>query len=68
MPENKLTELQYQNKLESKKNNIYVKCEQAYKILTDEKIDKQVKFDIAHELFEEILYDKSNDTLLITYK
>ena len=66
--ENKLTELQYQNKLESKKNNIYVKCEQAYKILTDEKIDKQVKFDIAHELFEEILYDKSNDTLLITYK
>lgn len=66
--ENKLNELQYKNKLESKKNNIYVKCEQAYKILTDNKIEKQVKFDIAHELFEEILYDKSNDTLLITYK
>lgn len=66
--ENKLNELQYQNKLEFKKNNIYVKCEQAYKILTDNKIEKQVKFDIAHELFEEILYDKSNDTLLITYK
>ena len=66
--ENKLNELQYKNKLESKKKNIYVKCEQAYKILTDNKIEKQVKFDIAHELFEEILYDKSNDTLLITYK
>ena len=30
--------------------------------------DTQIKFDISHELFETIVYDKSNDTLLITYK
>ena len=66
--ENKLTELEYENKLDSKKNKVYIKCEQAYKILVDNKIDTQIKFDISHELFEEIIYDKSNDTLLITYR
>ena len=66
--ETKLNELEYQNKLEIKKEKVYFKCEEAYKILNDNKIDTQIKFDISHELFETIVYDKSNDTLLITYK
>ena len=66
--ENKLSELEYKNSLESKKKKIYTKCENAYNLLKDKTIDKQIKFDISHELFEEIIYDKNNDTLFITYR
>lgn len=66
--ENKLNELEYQNKLDFKKKSIYVKCENAYGILSDSSVDIKIKFDISHELFEEIIYDKSNDTLVITYR
>ena len=66
--EKKLNELEFKASLEAKKNNIYIKCENAYNILKDKTIDTQIKFDISHELFEDIIYDKSNDTLLITYR
>lgn len=66
--ESKLTELEYQSKLEYKKEKIYQKCEVAYKILSDKNTDKQIKFDISHELFEKIVYNKEKNTLIITYK
>lgn len=66
--EKKLNELKYKASLEAKKNSIYIKCENAYNILNDTSIDSQIKFDISHELFEKIIYDKDNDTLIITYR
>lgn len=50
------------------KKVIYKKCEQAYKIFKDPEVDKKIKFDISHELFDKIVYDKKNEKLIITYK
>lgn len=50
------------------KEIIYKKCEQAYKILSDPKSEKELKSEIAHELFEKIVYYKDSKTLAITYK
>ena len=66
--EKKLSELKYQSKLDYKKEKVYTKCEVAYKILSDKNTDNQIKFDISHELFEKIIYNKESDTLIITYK
>lgn len=66
--EKKLSELKYQSKLEFKKEKVYTKCEAAYKILSDKNTDNQIKFDISHELFERIIYNKESNTLIITYK
>lgn len=53
---------------EPSKELIYQKCEQAYKILSDFKSEKNLKSDISHNLFEKIVYYKESNTLAITYK
>ena len=45
-----------------------VKGKNAYGILSDASVDIKIKFDISHELFEKIVYDRENDTLFITYR
>ena len=47
---------------------IYKNCAEAYKIFNDDKVDKEYKSYIAHRLFEKIVYDKSNEKLIIRYK
>lgn len=50
------------------KDLVYQKCEQAYKILQDSKAENQLKSDIAHGLFEKVVYYRDSNTLAITYK
>ncbi len=66
--ENRLKDLEYQNKREVRKEKVLHKCEEAYRIFNDSEIDETIKFDIAHELFDKIVYDKDNEKLIITYK
>ena len=66
--EKKLCSLKYNNSLERKKEKVLNKCEEAYKIFSDTNIDESIKFDIAHELFDKIVYDKEEEKLVITYK
>lgn len=53
---------------EPSKEVVYKKCEQAYKLLSDEKTEKGLKSEISHALFEKIVYYKDSETLAITYK
>lgn len=53
---------------EPSKDVIYKKCEQAYKILSDNHTEKELKSEISHALFEKIVYYKDSETLAITYK
>lgn len=53
---------------EPKKDIVYQKCEQAYKILSDNTSEKELKSEISHALFEKITYYKDSNTLSITYK
>lgn len=53
---------------EPSKEVIFKKCEQAYKILSDEKTEKGLKSEVSHALFEKIVYYKDSETLAITYK
>ena len=66
--ENRLSFLEQNNSKETKTDRILNKCEEAYKIFSDSNIDETIKFDIAHELFEKIVYDKEKEKLIITYK
>ena len=66
--EDQLKNLNYKKGLEKKKNIVYKKCDEAYKILSDKTVDKKIKFDISHELFDNIIYDKDKNKLIITYK
>lgn len=66
--EEQLKKLKYQSKKENRKKQVLNKCDEAYKILSDKDVSEQIKFDISHELFERIVYDKDNEKLIITYK
>lgn len=50
------------------KNEIYKKCENAYKILNDKNTPDNIKMTISHELFDKIVYDKNMEELVIYYK
>ena len=63
-----LEKLNYKKDLETREKKVYSKCAEAYKILSDDTIDKQIKFDISHELFDNIIYDKNENKIIITYK
>lgn len=51
-----------------KKNNVYKKCEYAHQILQDESVDIKIKEQIAHELFDKIVYSKKENTLYVYFK
>lgn len=63
-----LEELDSDSTIKKETEETYSKCAEAYKILTDEKTPYEIKYDIAHSLFDKIIYDKDNEELLIYYK
>ena len=65
---NRLNELNLEKQLENKKEDTYSLCKTAYEILKDEDVDFSIKDEIAHQLFEKIIFDKKNDTIEIYYK
>ena len=63
-----LLELGDNKEIQTEIETTYSKCEEAYKVLTDTTISDDIKYDIAHRLFDKIIYDKNNEELLIYYK
>ncbi len=53
---------------QNKKNKIYKYCEETYKLLSDEKVDEKLKYEISHRLFDKIIYNHKEKTLSIYYK
>ena len=51
-----------------KKERVYSLCEYAHKILKDNNIDFKIKEKIANELFDNIIYNKKENTLYVTFK
>lgn len=66
--ENRLSFLEKNSSIKSKKEKTLNKCKKAYEIFSDPEVDEEIKFDIAHELFKKIVYDKESEKLIITYK
>lgn len=66
--EDKLSQLNVEEVNHENQEKIYHLCEYAYKILQDSNIDFQLKENIAHELFEKIIYDKEKNTLYVYFK
>lgn len=60
--------LQTENKEDNRKEKIYKSSKQAYQILSDETVDEQIKYNISHQLFDKIVYNKEKNTIEITYK
>ena len=42
--------------------------EEAYKLLSDKNVDEQIKYQVSHQLFEKIVYNKKENSIEITYK
>ena len=63
-----LEKLNFENQKQQRKEKTYELCKTAYEILSDDTVDDKIKDDIAHKLFDRIVYDKKNNTLTITYK
>lgn len=53
---------------EKKKEETYTLCETAYNILSDKNIDFTIKDEIAHQLFDKIIYNKNDKSIEIYYK
>ena len=53
---------------EDKKNKVYNLCEEACSILSNDEIDFKIKEQLANELFEQIIYNKKENTLYVTFK
>lgn len=60
--------LKFNEDKEKKKNEVYKKCENAYKLLSDDDTPDNIKMTISHELFDKIIYDKNTEQLIIYYK
>lgn len=66
--EQELKKPDYTEKIENKKERIYSLCEDAFTTLSDPNVSEEIKCQISHELFDKIIYDRENGTLLIYYK
>ena len=64
----KLQELSATKDIEIVRNKIFKKCKDAYDILTDDEISDFDKSLITHQLFEKIIFKKSEHKLVIYYK
>lgn len=49
-------------------NEIKINVKNVYELLTNDKIDMEIKYDAVHSLIDKIMYDKKNETLEIYYK
>ena len=47
---------------------VYNLCKTAYEALTDDDVAPDLKFKIAHELIDNIVFDKKNSVVFITYR
>ena len=63
-----LKDLNYEQTKAKRKEKVYNICKEAYKILSDEKMNPNIKDDVAHRIFDKIVFDKINNTIEITYK
>lgn len=66
--ESQLKKLNIEQQNNQYKETVYKKCEDAYNLLTDSKTNEATKYIISHELFEKIVYNRLENTLIITYK
>ncbi len=66
--EQKIIELQEEEKKQIDSDVVYKRCAKAYEILKDDKAPMELKKEIANNLFDKIVYDKQNEQLLIYYK
>lgn len=66
--EGELKKAQESNTLLKQKERVYSFCKTAYKTLSSPRTDLSIKYKIAHELIEKIVYDKPKETLFITYR
>ncbi len=60
----RINSLKFQN---DKSEKVYNLCEYAHRILASPDIDFKIKDKIAHELFKEIIYNKKENSLIITF-
>ena len=58
-----LSKLDYENQNSKRKEKTYELCKTAYDILSDDSVDDKIKDDVAHKLFDKIVYDKKNNTI-----
>ena len=63
-----LEKAQASNEFARQKERVYKFCKTAYKTLSSPRTDLDIKYKIAHELIEKIVYDKPNETIFITYR
>lgn len=63
-----LEDLKYKQKIETKKEKVYSYCGKAYKILSDPNADALIKYDIAHKLFDNIVFSREKGEITIIYK
>lgn len=56
---------EYENENQQK---VYNLCESAYKILSNNNVDMNIKEDIANQLFYKIIYNKKENTLYVYFK
>lgn len=54
--------------VQAKKDKVYSLCKDAYDILIDENVEFVIKEQIANKLFDNIVYEKATNSLIITYK
>lgn len=78
---NKTTILSEKNKVEEqirecektkidivKTNEVYSKCQEAHKILADKNAPQDIKYQLAHLLFDKIIWSRLDNTITIYYK
>ena len=63
-----INRLKLKNTTNQRKEKIFKFSEEAYKLLSDKNVDEQIKYQVSHQLFEKIVYNKKENSIEITYK
>ena len=63
-----INKLKLKNATNQRKEKIFKFSEEAYKLLSDKNVDEQIKYQVSHQLFEKIVYNKKENSIEITYK
>lgn len=66
--EKQITNFNKEHTSESKINEVYNNCQEYHKILSDKKAPQDIKYKLAHLLFDKITWNREEKTLTITYK
>lgn len=65
---NQIEIIKHESKRDVKKDTIYKLSKEAYRILADDSVTDEIKFNISHKLFEKIVYNKVKNQIEITYR